>query len=95
MKGNNDTAKALLAATTSMSQAEIDRRYRVFGPRSTNTGPMCRPRQTRLRDTAAAMGHLSQRLDCWSRRRSWLLGAGHVHRVHHLRRYETATARPL
>jgi hypothetical protein len=98
MKGNTENAKALLAANTSMSQAEIDQtlqglsaqvdKYKVdvqaaadAAARYTATAMWIIFFSIFIALVAAAIG-------------GWL-GAGHIHRVYHLRRYETAIAPPL
>ena len=59
---------------------------------------MCRRPLTRLaRYTAAAMWiiFLSSLIALVAAAIGGWMGAGHIHRVYHLRRYETATAPPL
>jgi hypothetical protein len=98
MKGNNDNAKALLAANTSMSQAEIDQTLQGLQAQVDKyKADVQAAADAAARYTAAAMWviFLSSLIALVAAAVGGWLGAGHIHRVHHLRRYETATARPL
>jgi cobalamin biosynthesis Mg chelatase CobN len=98
MKGNTDNAKALLAANTSMSQAEIDQTLQGLQAQVDKAkADVQAAADAAARYTAAAMWviFLSSLIALVAAAVGGWLGAGHVHRVHHLRRYETATARPL
>ena len=98
MRGNNDNAKALLAANTSMSQAEIDQTLQGLQAQvDKHKADVQAAADAAARYTAGAMWviFLSSLIALVAAAIGGWLGAGHVHRVHHLRRYETATARPL
>ena len=98
MKGNTDNAKALLAANTSMSQAEIDQTLQGLSAKIDKyKADVQAAADAATRYTATAMWiiFLSSLIALVSAAVGGWLGAGHIHRVYHLRRYETAIAPPL
>jgi cobalamin biosynthesis Mg chelatase CobN len=98
MKGNTENAKALLAANTSLSQAEIDQTVQGLSAQVDKyKADVQAAADAASRYTAAAMWiiFLSSLIALVAAAMGGWLGAGHVHRVYHLRRYETAIAPPL
>ena len=98
MKGNTDNAKALLAANTSMSQAEIDQTLQGLQAQVDKyKADVQAAADAAARYTAAAMWviFLSSLIALVAAAVGGWLGAGHIHRVHHLRRYQTVTAPAL
>jgi hypothetical protein len=98
MKGNTDTAKALLAANTSMSQAEIDQTLQGLEAQVEKyKADVQAAADAAARYTAAAMWviFLSSLIALVAAAVGGWLGAGHIHRVHHLHRYQTVTAPAL
>lgn len=98
MKGNTENAKALLAANTSLSQAEIDQTVQGLSAQVEKyKADVQAAADAASRYTAAAMWiiFLSSLIALVSAAVGGWLGAGHIHRVYHLRRYETAIAPPL
>lgn len=98
MTGNTDNAKALLAANTSMSQAEIDQTIQGLSAQVDKyKADVQAAADKAARYTASAMWviFLSSFIALVAAAVGGWLGAGHVHRVYHLRRYETAIAPPL
>ena len=98
MKGNTDNAKALLAANTSMSQAEIDQTIQGLSAQVDKyKAEVQAAADTAARYTASAMWviFLSSFIALVAAAVGGWLGAGHVHRVYHLRRYDSAMAPPL
>lgn len=85
-----DTAKALLAANTDLSQADIDATVQDLSAQVSET-------KARLKEAADKAAHyaamamwvlfLSILLSLLAAALGGWLGAGHVHRVYHLRRY--------
>jgi hypothetical protein len=95
MKGNTDNARALLAANTSMSQAEIDQILQGLSAQVDKyKADVQAAADATARYTASAMWivFLSSLIALIAAAVGGWLGAGHIHRVHHLRRYETALA---
>jgi hypothetical protein len=95
INGNTDNAKALLAANTSMSPAEIDQTLQGLSAQVDKyKGEMQSAADTATRYTASAMWivFLSGLIALIAAAVGGWLGAGHIHRVHHLRRYDTALA---
>jgi hypothetical protein len=98
LKGHSETAKALLATNTSMSQAEIDQtlqslstqveKYKADVQAASNAA-------ARYSATAMWIIFFSSLIALVAAAVGGWMGAGHIHRVHHLRRYETTTSRPL
>ena len=98
MKGNTENAKALLAADTSMSQAEIDQtlqglsaqvdKYRADVQASADAAARYTATAMWIIFASSLIALVAAAIGGW-------LGAGHIHRVYHLRRYETAIAPPL
>jgi hypothetical protein len=98
IKGNTENAKALLAANTSMSQADIDQTLQDLSAQVDKyKADVQAAADAAARYTATAMwiiffssltALIAAAIGGW-------LGAGHIHRVYHLRRYETAIAPPL
>ncbi|HEV2041096.1 MAG TPA: hypothetical protein VGT81_13815, partial [Casimicrobiaceae bacterium] len=98
MKGNTENAKALLAANTSLSQAEIDQTVQGLSAQVDKyKADVQAAADAASRYTAAAMWiiFLSSLIALVAAAIGGWLGAGHIHRVYHLRRYETAIAPPL
>jgi hypothetical protein len=98
LKGQTETAKSLLAANTSMSQAEIDQTLQSLSAQVEKAkADIKAAADAAARYSAAAMWiiFLSSFIALVAAAIGGWLGAGHVHRVYHLRRYETATSRPL
>ena len=98
MKGDTENAKALLAANTSLSQAEIDQalqsvaaqvdRYKAEAQEAAN-------RASRYTSIAMWIVFFSGLLALVAAAFGGWLGAGNIHRVHHLRHFETAPARSV
>jgi hypothetical protein len=98
MKGNTENAKALLAANTSMSQADIDQTLQDLSPQVDKyKADLQAAADAAARYTATAMWIIffSSLIALVAAAIGGWLGAGHIHRVYHLRRYETAIAPPL
>jgi hypothetical protein len=98
MKGNTENAKALLAANTSMSQADIDQTLQDLSPQVDKyKADLQATADAAARYTATAMWIIffSSLIALIAAAIGGWLGAGHIHRVYHLRRYETAIAPPL
>jgi hypothetical protein len=98
MKGNTENAKALLAADTSMSQAEIDQTLQGLSAQVDKyKADVQAAADAAARYVATAMWiiFLSSLIALVAAAVGGWLGAGHVHRVYHLRRYETAIAPPI
>jgi hypothetical protein len=92
IKGNTENAKALLAANTSMSQAEIDQTVQsVSAQVEKYKADVKAAADAAARYTAAAMWVIffSSLIALLAAGIGGWMGAGHIHRVHHLRRYET------
>jgi hypothetical protein len=98
MKGNTENAKALLAANTSMSQADIDQTLQDLSAQVDKyKADVQAAADAAARYTATAMWIIffSSLIALAAAAIGGWLGAGHIHRVYHLRRYETAIAPPL
>lgn len=98
MKGNTENAKALLAANTSMSQADIDQTLQGLSAQIDKyKADVQAAADAAARYTASAMWiiFLSSLIALIAAAVGGWLGAGHIQRVHHLRRYATVTAPPL
>jgi hypothetical protein len=98
MKGNTENAKALLAANTSMSQADIDQTLQDLSAQVDKyKADVQAAADAAARYTATAMWIIffSSLIALIAAAIGGWLGAGHIHRVYHLRRYETAIAPPL
>src|SRR6202790_2890443 len=98
MKGNTENAKVLLAANTSMSQADIDQTLQDLSAQVDKyKADVQAAADAAARYTATAMWIIffSSLIALVAAAIGGWLGAGHIHRVHHLRRYETAIAPPL
>lgn len=98
LKGQTETAKALLAANTSMSQAEIEQTLQSLSAQVEKyKADVKAAADAATRYSAAAMWIIffSSLIALVTAAIGGWMGAGHIHRVHHLRRYETATSRPL
>jgi len=98
MKGNTENAKALLAANTSMSQADIDQTLQDLSAQVDKyKADVQAAADAAARYTATAMWivFFSSLIALVAAAIGGWLGAGHIHRVYHLRRYETAIAPPL
>jgi hypothetical protein len=92
INGNTDNAKALLAANTSMSQAEIDQTLQGLSAQIDKyKADIQAAADTAARYAASAMWiiFLSGLIALVAAAVGGWLGAGHIHRVHHLRRYES------
>jgi hypothetical protein len=98
LKGRTETAKAILAANTSMSQAQIEQtlqglstqveKYKADIQAAASAG-------ARYAATAAWIAFFGPLFALVSAAVGGWMGAGHIHRVHHLRRYETTVSRPI
>jgi hypothetical protein len=96
LKGHTETAKTLLAANTSMSQAEIDQtlqgmsaqvdKYKADVQAAADAAAHYAATAMWIVFFSTLLALVAAALGGW-------LGAGHIHRVHHLRRYEVATPR--
>ena len=98
MKGNTENATALLAANTSMSQADIDQTLQDLSAQVDRyKADVQAAADAAARYTATAMWIIffSSLIALVAAAIGGWLGAGHIHRVYHLRRYETAIAPPL
>jgi hypothetical protein len=98
MKGNTENAKALLAANTSMSQTDIDQTLQDLSAQVDKyKADVQAAADAAARYTATAMWIIffSSLIALVAAAIGGWLGAGHIHRVYHLRRYETAIAPPL
>jgi hypothetical protein len=98
MKGNTENAKALLAANASMSQADIDQTLQDLSAQIDKyKADVQAAADAAARYTATAMWIIffSSLIALVAAAIGGWLGAGHIHRVYHLRRYETAIAPPL
>jgi len=98
MKGNTENAKALLATNTSMSQADIDQTLQDLSAQVDKyKADVQAAADAAARYTATAMWIIffSSLIALVAAAIGGWLGAGHIHRVYHLRRYETAIAPPL
>jgi hypothetical protein len=98
MKGNTENAKALLAANASMSQADIDQTLQDLSAQVDKyKAEVQAAADAAARYTATAMWIIffSSLIALVAAAIGGWLGAGHIHRVYHLRRYETAIAPPL
>ena len=97
MKGNPENAKALLAANTSLSESEIDQTLQSVATQveKYKAGVQAAPdRAARYPATAMWIVFFSSFIALVAAAIGGWLGAGPIHRVYHLRRYETTT-RPL
>jgi hypothetical protein len=97
IRGNTENAKALLAANTSMSQTEIDQTLQSLSAQVEKyKADVKAAADAAARYTATAMWviFLSSLLALVAAGLGGWMGAGHIHRVHHLRRYETTMSRP-
>ena len=93
INGNTDNAKALLAANTSMSQSEIDQTLQSLSAQVDKyKADVQSAADAAARYAASAMWiiFLSSLIALVAAAVGGWLGAGHIHRVHHLRRYESA-----
>jgi cobalamin biosynthesis Mg chelatase CobN len=98
MKGNTENAKAVLAANTSMSQADIDQTLQDLSAQVDKyKADVQATADAAARYAATAMWIIffSSLIALVAATIGGWLGAGHIHRVYHLRRYETAIAPPL
>jgi hypothetical protein len=97
IRGNTENAKALLAVNTSMSQTEIDQTLQSLSAQVEKYKTDVKAAaDAAARYTATAMWviFLSSLLALVAAGIGGWMGAGHIHRVHHLRRYETTMSRP-
>jgi hypothetical protein len=97
-RGDTEAAKALLAANTSLSQPQIDQAVRDVSPQIEKAkSDVKAATETAARYTARAMWlvFLSVLLALIAAAAGGWLGAGHIDRVYHLRRYESVTPRAL
>jgi hypothetical protein len=92
VRGDNDGARAILAANGSMSSQDIDQTIQAMSPQvekyKTDTQAAA---QNAAHYMAMAMGviFLGIFLALIASAAGGWMGAGHVHKVHHLRRYDT------
>jgi hypothetical protein len=97
-RGDTEGAKALLAANTSLSQTEIDQTVQATAAQVEKAkSDVKAAADTAARYTSMAMWivFFSSLLSLIAAAAGGFMGAGHIHRVYHLRRYETVTAPPL
>ena len=97
MKGNTENAKALLAANTSMPPADIDQTLQDLSAQVDKyKADVQAAADAAARYTATAMWIIffSSLIALVAAAIGGWLGAGHIHRVYHLRRYETAIGPP-
>lgn len=95
MKGDTENAKSLLAANTSLSQAEVDQALQSVSAQVDKYKAEAQAAaDSAARYTAMAMWivFFSSVLALIAAAVGGWLGAGHIHRVHHLRRFDTAPA---
>src|SRR5450631_3459999 len=98
IKGNTENAKALLAANTSMSQAEIDQTLQSLSAQVEKyKAEVKAASDAAVHYTATAMWVIffSSLIALVAAGFGGWMGAGHIHRVHHLRRYDTTTSPPM
>ena len=98
IKGDTENAKALLGANTSLSQAEIDQTLQSVMTQVDKykaDAQAAADRAARYTATALWIVFFSSLLALVAAALGGWLGAGHIHRVYHLRRFGTVTARPL
>jgi hypothetical protein len=98
LRGKTENAKALLAANTSMSQAEIDQTLQSLSAQVEKyKADVQAAADATARYTAAAMWIMffSSLIALVAAGIGGWTGAGHIHRVHHLRHYDTTTSRPM
>lgn len=98
LKGRTETAKAILAANTSMSQAQIDQTLQSLSTQVEKYKADIQAAATadaRYAATAAWIAFFGTLLALVAAAVGGWMGAGHIHRVHHLRRYEATVSRPL
>jgi hypothetical protein len=98
MRGDTENAKALLAANTSLSQPEIDQALQSVATQVDKYKAQAQAAADRAgRYTSIAMWivFFSGLLALVAAAFGGWLGAGNIHRVHHLRRFETAPARSV
>jgi hypothetical protein len=94
VKGHTETAKALLGANTSMSQAEIDQTLQSLSAQVEKYKAdiqAAADASARYAATAMWIIFFSSLIALVAAAVGGWLGAGQIHRVHHLRRYETTT----
>ena len=97
IRGNTENAKAILAANTSMSQTEIDQTLQSLSAQVEKYKADAKAAaDAAARYTATAMWIIffSSLIALVAAGIGGWMGAGHIHRVHHLRRYETTMSRP-
>ena len=93
MKGDTENAKALLGANTSLSQAEIDQTLQSVMTQVDKykaEAQAAADRAARYTATALWTVFFSSFIALLAAAIGGWLGARHIHRVYHLRRYETA-----
>lgn len=98
IRGKTENAKALLAANTSMSQAEIDQTLQSLSPQIEKykaDTQAAADAAARYAATAMWVIFFSSLIALVAAGIGGWMGAGHIHRVHHLWRYETTPSRPL
>jgi hypothetical protein len=98
IKGNTENAKALLAANTSMSQAEIDQTLQSLSAQVEKyKAEVKAASDAAVHYTATAMWVIffSSLIALVAAGFGGWMGAGHIHRVHHVRRYDTTTSPPM
>ena len=98
MKGDTENAKALLAANTSLSQAEIDQALQSVAAQVDKykaEAQAAADRAARYTSIAMWIVFFSSLLALVAAAFGGWLGAGNIHRVHHLRRFDTAPARSV
>lgn len=91
VRGNTDNAKALLAANTSLSQAEIDQMLQQMSAqveKAKADAQAAADGAARYTSRAMWVLFLSSLIALVAAAAGGWLGARHIHRVYHLRRYE-------
>jgi len=98
MKGDTENAKALLAANTSLSQAEIDQALQSVAAQVDKykaDAQAAADRAAHYTSIAMWIVFFSSVLAMIAAAFGGWLGAGNIHRVHHLRRFDSTPARSV
>ena len=98
LRGKTENAKALLLANTSMTPGEVDQTLQALTPQVEKYRAQVQAAaDSAAHYTAMAMWtiFLGMLIAMVAAGIGGWLGAGHIHRVHHLRRYEITRSKPL